>query len=165
MPSLEALRLQVFFFQGASVFPGQIGGTMTSKRIDFETLKRPSSPNTFLLAPEGLCKQAKTDLVSSVYGVPAAKLRQEFLNIVIAQPRTSHALADEAVLYDDFVVRSALFRFPDLVAVKFLDLKGKRSTLALYSRSVYGRSDLGVNRRRSMDWIARLEAAVKPVKG
>ena len=132
---------------------------MSNHRIDFETLKRPRSPNTFLLAPEGLCKNAKVDVLAPVYGVAAAKLRQEFLAIVIAQPRTAHALADEVALYDDFVVRSAFFGFPDLVALKFLDLKGKRSTLALYSRSVYGRSDLGVNRRRSMDWIARLGVA------
>jgi uncharacterized protein (DUF1499 family) len=137
----------------------------TSQRINFETLKRPGSPNTFLLAPEGLCRHAKVDVVSPVFAVPAAKLRQEFLNIVIAQPRTSHVLADEAGLYDDFVVRSALFGFPDLVAVGFLDLKGKRSTLALYSRSVYGRSDLGVNRRRSLAWLDQLGVAVKPVKG
>jgi uncharacterized protein (DUF1499 family) len=138
---------------------------MDTKRIDFETLKRPRTPNTFLLAPEGLCKNAKVDVVSAVYGVPAAKLRQEFLAVVIAQPRTAHVLADEPGLYDDFVVRSALFGFPDLVSVKFLQLKGKTSTLALYSRSVYGRSDLGVNRRRSLGWLAELGLAVKPVKG
>ncbi len=129
-----------------------------SERIDFETLKRPRTPNTFLLAPEGLCKQSKTDMTAPVYAVPAAKLRQEFLNVVIAQPRTSHVLADEKGLYDDFVVRSALFRFPDLVAVKFIDLKGKTSTIALYSRSVYGRSDLGVNRKRSLGWLAALKS-------
>jgi uncharacterized protein (DUF1499 family) len=105
------------------------------------------------------------DVVSPVYGVPAAKLRQEFLNIVIAQPRTAHVLADEPGLYDDFVVRSALFGFPDLVSVKFLEAKGKTSALALYSRSVYGRSDLGVNRRRSLAWLAELGLAVTPVKG
>jgi uncharacterized protein (DUF1499 family) len=138
---------------------------MDTKRIDFETLKRPRTPNTFLLAPEGLCKNAKIDMVAPVYGVPVAKLRQAFLSIAIAQPRTAHALADEPGLYDDFVVRSALFGFPDLVSVKFLQLKGKTSTLALYSRSVYGRSDLGVNRRRSLAWLAELGLAAKPVKG
>jgi uncharacterized protein (DUF1499 family) len=138
---------------------------MDNKRIDFETLKRPRSPNTFLLAPEKLCKHAKVDVAAPTFGVPAAKLRQEFLNIVIAQPRTSHVLADEAGLYDDFVVRSALFGFPDLVSVKFIAGKGKTSTLALYSRSVYGRSDLGVNRRRSTAWLSQLALAAKPVKG
>ena len=132
---------------------------MTTHSIDFETLKRPGTPNTFLLAPEGFCKHAKIDMVAPVYAAPAAKLRQEFLSIVIAQPRTSHALADEKGLYDDFIVRSAMFRFPDLVAVKFIDLKAKTSTFALYSRSVYGRSDLGVNRRRSLAWLAALGVA------
>jgi hypothetical protein len=35
----------------------------------------------------------------------------------------------------------------------------------LYSRSVYGRWDLGVNRTRSLAWLKQLGLAVKPVKG
>lgn len=135
----------------------------TQQRIDFATLTRPRTPNTFLLAPEGLCKQAKVDKIAPVYGVAAAKLRQEFLGIVIAQPRLSHTFADEVGLYDDFVVRSAVFGFPDLVTVKFLDLNGGKSTLALYSRAVYGRSDLGVNRARSLQWLSQLGAVAKPL--
>lgn len=134
-------------------------------RIDFATLKRPSSPNTFLLAPEGLCREAKTDQIAPVFDVPPAKLRSEFLNIVVAAPRVSHSLADEGGLYDDFVVRSALIGFPDLVSVKFLAAGAGKSTLALYSRSVYGRWDLGVNRARSLAWLKQLGLAVKPVKG
>ena len=103
--------------------------TAATERIKFETVKRPRTANTFLLAPEGLCKNATADMVAPVFAMPATKLRQEFLNVVIAQPRTSHALADAKGLYDAFVVRSALFRFPDLVAVKFIALKGKSSTL------------------------------------
>ncbi len=135
----------------------------TQTRIDFPTLERPAKPNTFLMAPVGLCKAAKADLAPPVFGVAAAKLRQEFLNIVIALPRVSHTLADERGLYDDFVARSALLRFPDLVSVKFLDLNKGQSTLALYARAVYGYSDLGVNRARSMDWLARLKRVLKPV--
>jgi uncharacterized protein (DUF1499 family) len=136
---------------------------MTStNRIDFATLTRPSKPNTFLLAPEGLCKQAKVDKIAPVYPMAAAKLRNEFLAFAIAQPRVSHTLSDEAGLYDDFVVRSALFGFPDHVSVKFLDLKGGKSTLAIYSRSVYGRSDLGVNRARTLTWLALVNTVIKP---
>lgn len=131
---------------------------MAAERIDFATLKRPSTPNTFLLAPEGLCKAAKADKITPIYGVKAAKLRQEFLNVVIAEPRVTHTFGDEVALYDDFVARSFVFGFPDLVSVAFLDLKGGQSTLALYSRSVYGRSDLGVNRARSLSWLAKLRA-------
>jgi uncharacterized protein (DUF1499 family) len=131
-----------------------------SARIDFATLERPAKPNTFLMAPEGLCRKAKTDAVPPIFTVAAAKLRQEFLNVAIARPRVSHTLSDERALYDDFVVRSALLRFPDLVSVKFLDLNDGRSTLALYARAVYGYSDMGVNRARSLDWLARVGRAV-----
>jgi uncharacterized protein (DUF1499 family) len=135
---------------------------MSTQRIDFASLTRPRKPNTFLLAPEGLCKQAKVDKIAPVYPVAAAKLRQEFLAVAIAQPRVSHVFADEAGLYDDFVARSALFGFPDHVSVKFLDAKGGKSTLAIYSRSVYGRSDLGVNRARSLAWLALVNNVIKP---
>jgi uncharacterized protein (DUF1499 family) len=137
---------------------------MAPERTDFATLKRPGTPNTYLIAPEGLCRQAKIDAVAPVFDVPAVRLRQELLSIVIAEPRSSHTLADEQALYDDFVVRSAVFRFPDLISVKFLDAKGGKSTLVLYSRSVYGRWDLGVNRMRAQGWLKQLAAAVKPVK-
>jgi hypothetical protein len=136
----------------------------THGRTDFATLKRPRSPNTYLLAPEGLCREAKTDGTAPVYDAPAAKLRSAFLSIIIAEPRVSHTLADEPGLYDDFVVRSAVLGFPDLVSVKFLDVGQGRSTLALYARAVYGRWDLGVNRTRTRAWLKRLGGAVKPVK-
>lgn len=132
------------------------------QRIDFPTLERARTPNTFLMAPDGLCERAKVDVKSPVYRVPAAKLRQEFLRVAIAQPRVSHSFKDDAGLYDVFVVRSFLLRFPDLVAVKFLDAKGGNSTLAIYSRSVYGRSDLGVNRARTMGWIRELNRTIEP---
>lgn len=135
---------------------------MTLHRVEFATLKRPRTPNTFLMAPDGLCKEAKVDMEAPVYGVSAATLRNEILRVVIAQPRVSHTLSDEPELYDDFVVRSALFGFPDLVSVQAIAIGAKKSTLALYSRSVYGRSDLGVNKRRSLAWLAKVAETVKP---
>jgi uncharacterized protein (DUF1499 family) len=133
-------------------------------RIDFVELKKAKTPNTFLMAPDGLCKNAKVDAVSAVYVVGAKKLRQEFLRIAIAQPRVSISLSDEVGLYDDLVVRSALFGFPDLVSAQFLDAKGGKSSLAVYSRSVYGRSDLGVNRTRTLYWVKLLNGLIKPMQ-
>jgi uncharacterized protein (DUF1499 family) len=34
------------------------------------------------------------------------------------------------------------------------------STLIMYSRSVYGRSDLGVNRQRVATWLAALQTKI-----
>jgi uncharacterized protein (DUF1499 family) len=115
------------------------------------------------MAPQGLCRQAKVDVVSPVYGVAAKKLRQEFLGVAISQKRVTHTFADEPGLYDDLIVRSAWFGFPDLVSIKFLDVKAGKSTFALYSRSVYGRSDLGVNRARSLAWLALVNSVIEPL--
>jgi len=134
----------------------------TAKRIDFESLKRPGTANTFLLAPNWLCRNATPDTIAPTYPVKAAELRRTFLASVAAEPRVEHTSADEAALYDDFVARSRVFRFPDLVSTKFLDLDGDRSTLALYARAVYGLSDMGVNRKRSMAWIAKVNGVIKP---
>jgi uncharacterized protein (DUF1499 family) len=101
-------------------------------------------------------------MVAPVYGVSAAKLRNEILRVVIAEPRVSHTLSDEIEHYDDFVARSALLRFPDLISIQTIELAKNKATLALYSRSVYGRSDLGVNKRRSLMWLAKVAEAVKP---
>jgi len=133
------------------------------ERIDFQTLARARTPNTFLLAPEGLCQQAKPDVLSHQYGTSAAQLRQAFLRVALSKARVSQTLKDDVALYDNLVARSALFRFPDLIAVRCLDLGNGRSSLAVYARSVYGHSDLGVNRARTMAWVREIEETFKPV--
>jgi uncharacterized protein (DUF1499 family) len=130
------------------------------ERIDFAGLVRATSPNCFLVAPEGLCKASRADEIAPVFAVPAATLRQAFLRVALAKPRVSHVLKDDAGLYDNLVVVSALFRFPDLVGVRFIDLGDGRSTLALYSRSVVGHWDIGVNRSRSLAWLRETAAGL-----
>jgi len=132
-------------------------------RIDFSSLVRPRSPNTFLLAPAGLCEATQVDEVSQVYALPPAQLRQAFLRVALAAPRVSHVLKDDLGLYDNLVERSALFRFPDLIAARFIEAGPGKSALAIYSRSVYGHSDLGVNRKRVLGWVGELRSFVEPV--
>jgi uncharacterized protein (DUF1499 family) len=130
-------------------------------RVDFAELVRPRSPNSFLLAPPGFCRMASTDVPSPSFALPAGRLRQAFLRVALAKARVSHVLKDDLELYDNLVARSALFGFPDLIAVRFVDTQDGRSTLAVYSRSVVGHSDLGVNRRRILSWIRELEAGLQ----
>jgi uncharacterized protein (DUF1499 family) len=61
-----------------------------------------------------------------------------------------------------YIQRSALFRFPDVITVELVTLAPDRSSLAIYSRSRYGRSDFGVNRRRVLRWLSRLQRMVGP---
>jgi len=61
-----------------------------------------------------------------------------------------------AQLQAHFVARSALLNFPDLITAQVAEAGPDASTLVLYSRSVYGYSDLGVNRKRLNTWLAAI---------
>jgi uncharacterized protein (DUF1499 family) len=51
-----------------------------------------------------------------------------------------------------------LMRFPDTIDIEVLPAAGTQSTLAIYSRSLIGHGDLGVNRARIERWLAALDA-------
>ena len=61
-----------------------------------------------------------------------------------------------------WVVRSALMNYPDIVVAEAAPVAGGTG-LWLYSRSLIGWSDLGVNRARVMAWLEALEAALRAV--
>jgi len=126
--------------------------------LDDPTSVTPSGkPNRFLLCPEAVCA-APADRVSPTFQVPREQLEQAWLALMGAQPRVELLAQDAARHLYLFRQRSAVLGFPDLISVRFLDAGGGASTLAVYSRSVYGTYDFGVNRRRVEDWIGQLEA-------
>ncbi|BBK41484.1 hypothetical protein STVA_15040 [Allostella vacuolata] len=124
----------------------------------FERLARRDVPNDALACPADLCRAA-SDLAPPVFAVPARDLRRAFARAIADEPRLERVAADDAALADRYVQRSRIMRFPDTVDVRFLDLPGGRSTLALYSRSQLGSDDFGVNRARIARWLALLSAA------
>jgi uncharacterized protein (DUF1499 family) len=142
------------------------GGLPVPPPLDVARLVRPATPNTALAAPAVPGPHAATpsppDLVTPVYRVPAARLFAAVQAVAAAQPRTFLAVAYRARLQEHWVVRSAIFNFPDLVTAQVQSDGPDASTLVLYSRSVYGRSDLGVNQRRLRAWLAALNAVLTP---
>ncbi len=74
------------------------------------------------------------------------------------QKRTFLAAEYPAERQVHFVARSAVFNFPDLITAQVNAAGADRSILVLYSRSVYGYADFGVNRQRLDDWLAELRA-------
>jgi uncharacterized protein (DUF1499 family) len=55
-----------------------------------------------------------------------------------------------------------MMRFPDTIDVLIIGCGEGRSTLALYSRSQIGRSDLGINRARLERWLRRIGEKAAP---
>ena len=128
--------------------------------IDFAHLERPASPNTALAAPEGV--QPQPDIITHPYQVSAPQLFTAVEQIAARQPRTYPAATYPAQLQLHWVVRSAVFNFPDLVTAQVASRGEHESALILYSRSVYGRSDFGVNRSRVLSWLAALDGILPP---
>lgn len=126
--------------------------------IAFEKLKLKPSPNQYLVAPEGLCPLAKPHRVAPVFKVSSAKLRDAFVGVALAEPRVTRGSSDAGLDQHDFVQRSALLGFADDVTVRFITLSPATSTLAIYSRSRVGWSDMGVNRKRVDLWLAKVAA-------
>ncbi len=152
---LLGLALPLCAMQGAQ------GLSALAAPASLRGIVRPRSPNHALAAPAGFDPQP--DIVTPPYRVPAAALLAAVEAVALAQPRVfaGPGRAD-APWRRDYVARSRLLNFPDLVAVEVLPGDGA-SGLVLWSRSVYGRSDLGVNRARLAAWLAALDARLGSV--
>ncbi len=123
--------------------------------IEFPTLKLTNNPNEYLLCPKDYCK-SKPHVISPLFQVSAKELQAAWQKMMSAQPRTTLHSNNKTNNQLDFVQRTELVRYPDIVTVRFIEVSGKQSTIAIYSRSVYGRSDFGANKARIERWMAVL---------
>lgn len=120
--------------------------------VDFEDIQLTDKPNQFLMCPPDLCNGHAE---SPVFEFSVEVLRERWQDVVAAQPRVAALAENDQQI--DYVQRSARLRFPDIISVRFISVSPTRSTLAIYSRSVYGKSDFGVNRARIDSWLSALE--------
>ena len=127
--------------------------------VDFATLIRPSSPNTYLVCPRDRCAAAP-DEEGPIYAVPAAQLFEQAKTLLAAEPRTEVVQDQHETLRLVLVQRSAFFRFPDTITLQVFSLPDGDSTLAVYSQSNYGYGDFGVNKDRVRAWIGLIDAQV-----
>jgi uncharacterized protein (DUF1499 family) len=158
--SLRVARRLLFFvailaIAGCSaVFPvGNIDA------IDFPTFGLADSPNQYLVCPAGYCAAAPSR-ESDTYAIGIDGLRMAWDTVVAASPRTERVRVFGGGTQVAYVQRTAVLKFPDVVSVQFIGVDPGRSTLAIYSRSVYGSSDFGVNEKRVAAWLAALAGEV-----
>ncbi len=131
--------------------------------VNFETLKRRSSPNDSLACPQGMCT-AKSDVLSPVFAVSGPELQRAFAKVIASELSIELVASDEVGLTQRYVQRTKIMRFPDTIVVRFIDLGDGRSTIALYSRSQLGEADFGVNRARIERWLDKLSKQAPVVK-
>jgi uncharacterized protein (DUF1499 family) len=130
-------------------------GVPTPPLMDVAHIVRPSSPNTSLAAPDGFTPPP--DIATPIYKISADRLFALIQDVAGSQPRTYQAALYPAQFQVHYVARSAVLNFPDQIMLQVRQDGPDGSDLIMYSRSVYGRSDFGVNRKRVEAWLAALQ--------
>lgn len=140
-------------FYPACAFDGA-GGLPEAAPLDFTALKRPRAKNACLAAPPGM--HVQPDILTRLRHVPPLKLFAALRAIAEATPRTTLQAVYGDLMQAHYVCRSARCNFPDLVAMQVTP----DSMPLLFSRSVYGELDFGVNRQRLVAWLTALDTAL-----
>jgi len=109
----------------------------------------------WMVRPEG------GDATGPALALPPAQVLQMLDTIALATPRTERlagSMDDGRITY---VTRSRLMGFPDFTTVTVVDTPDG-AVPVLFARQRFGSDDMGVNRARVDDWLARLATAATP---
>jgi uncharacterized protein (DUF1499 family) len=120
-----------------------LGGYM----LDLRSLVRPATPNHYLVAPAGY-GTAEADEQSPSYALSADELFARLRLVMLSRPRTKLIEEEPSRRAIEVRERTRFFRFPDDITAEVIAEGDARSTVAIYSRSRFGRSDLHANRHR-----------------
>ncbi|KAJ1440530.1 hypothetical protein B484DRAFT_415507, partial [Ochromonadaceae sp. CCMP2298] len=143
-----------------------VGIPLLGQMTDFSTVENRPSPNECFVAPAGFLR-ARAQIEAPTYAVTPDELLIKLDYAVRGLDRVDFIAEDKDTRRREYVVRSKIFQWPDVVTVTTMPaeevssgtLSGSkyRSTLALHSYSIYGEGDLGVNRARAEDILQRLQ--------
>ena len=122
--------------------------------VDPASASRTGRPNDYLVAPEG-ATTAQPDRISDIYAVPPKELLFLFDSVARPARNTGVVAGSVAELHITYVQRSSVLGFPDYISVKAVPAENG-SALIVWSRSRYGYSDLGVNKKRIDAWLAQI---------
>lgn len=114
-------------------------------------------PHSYRVAPPALTEEF-VDFPAPVYTANPTLMAKAFDDFVLRQPKTIRFAGSPEEGWMTYVQRSPRLNFPDYISVKFIDLNGGNSTVAIYSRSRFGYDDMGVNKARVTAWLASLRS-------
>jgi len=126
---------------------------------DLSNFSRADTPNQYFVAPEGWSTTSPDD-DCPVFAADWRTVLDAFREVALSERRTRVTDSDLVQRRIQFCQRSLIFGFPDDITVEAIPLSDYCTKLAIYSKSRYGFSDFGVNRRRVKRWLAALERRV-----
>ena len=107
--------------------------------------------------------KAHSQAESKTYDVSGEELQKRLDQAIASFPRVGLVTEDASTMRKEFVFRTPIFRFPDLVTYQVVPLFNDKSTLAIHSKSIYGGSDLGVNKKRVEEILEKLDDLLPPL--
>ena len=122
--------------------------------VDPTTAPPTGNPNWYRLTPDSVPadRDGQRDGSAPVFAVDAATLAAAFDAVALGDERVEVIAGSATDGFVTYMQRSALFGFPDFVSVKFLDVEGG-SSLSIFARAQFGKSDLNVNEQRVNTWV------------
>lgn len=124
-------------------------------QIDFKTLKTPTRPNWYLVCPKDLC-EGKQQQVSPVFKISLQQLQTAWTHLIAKQPRVTKIASNIDNTQMTYIQRSRIMHYPDTINIRLIAINPNESTIAIYSASHYGYSDMGVNKHRVQSWLNQL---------
>lgn len=134
-------------------------GLPSPQPVDFAALRLPTSPNAHLAAPPGATNERHETI--PLLPVPPEAAWQALRTLGDAMPRVWKLGEWPERLQAQWVARSRWLNFPDIIDGQVVALPGG-SGLFLYSRSLVGHSDFGVNQSRIAAWRIAFDQALGP---
>lgn len=125
------------------------------REINFATLSLAATANQYLICPRELCTKATSHAQAPTFALRPAQLSQAYQRMLITEPRIRLVRRSDDGLQVTVIQRTPWMAYPDIITARFLPAPAGAS-VAIYSRSVYGSIDYGVNRKRVEDWLRRL---------
>jgi uncharacterized protein (DUF1499 family) len=149
---------------GVRIFMSRTSQNQVAKQeqVDLATLRPPLPPPSFLACPPHYCA-AHPGMTVPIFAVRLQRLRDDWTKMIGRQPRVVEVNAQPDRRQLTYIQHSLVFRFPDIITVELVPFGPDRSSLALYSRSRYGRYDFHQNRRRVAAWLSQLEELTAPM--
>ncbi len=112
----------------------------------FLTIDHGSKPNYYKSLPE-----------EGLFDVPADQLERAFIAQISDLPRLKRLKEDHSDGFSaTYIQRSLIFGFPDAITVRITPQSKSGALIMLFSKSKFGYSDIGVNRKRVKSLLAGL---------
>ena len=147
---------------GHGKFDGKAAGL--GSMTNFAQLENRNGPsvvsNEYIVAPRGVAPRARVVEAPS-FAIPADKLFQVIESVMNSEPNIEFIDRDASNLRVEYVQRTPIFRFPDIITLMAVPQTSSSSSIAVHSYSIYGAGDLGVNKSRVLHILDAVAAVAK----